>query len=228
MHIPVLDLLPHVHEEHLDLLGRPLERLGEQPRNHAAEPKQQVLHLKGADQLEPLVLGPGVARHLVDDLGHLLEAALLEPALPAQRVVDGRAEDLGALRQRVRELAHRAVRRQRVVVALQDARHAVELDPAAGLEMSARSLAGVVHTYKSTSYRYDWSISRGQSRTATMRSREKIRSNVFSFHAHSCSMSSSSKAQLGGTLRSSASEASAGTRTAHHSGCVGAMSTPRT
>ena len=148
MHIPVLDLLPHVHEEHLDLLGRPLECLGEQPRHHATQPKQQVLHLKGADQLEPLVLGPRVARHLVDDLGHLLEPALLEPALPAHRVVDGCAEDLGALRQRVRELAHRAVRRQRVVVALQDPRDAVELDPAAGFEMSARSSAGRCQTYR--------------------------------------------------------------------------------
>lgn len=132
MHRPVLQLLPHTDEKDFDLLGRPVQRLGKQPRYHPTQSIQQVLHFEGTDELEALVLRPGVHGQLVDDFGHFLKAALLEPTTPTGRVVDGRSEGRGTLVDGFAELTQHAVGRERGIVTLDYACHTLELNPAAG------------------------------------------------------------------------------------------------
>src|SRR6266566_5252622 len=116
----------------MDLGVRPAKRPLEGEHAQRGQVAEEVVHLKGADQLQALVLGPGVARHLEHLLRHGFEATLLKPMPPSQGVVYGRLERLARLSESVRKLAQEAVLSEGIVVTLDGGHDALELDPASG------------------------------------------------------------------------------------------------
>lgn len=88
------------------------------------------------NQLQPLILWPRPAWHFEDLLRDALEAALLEPLLPAHGVVDGGAELGGCGGEIVGHCLEIGGGGHGGVVTLEDAGYALEFEPAAWLEVA--------------------------------------------------------------------------------------------
>ncbi|KFZ04058.1 hypothetical protein V501_09254 [Pseudogymnoascus sp. VKM F-4519 (FW-2642)] len=133
---PILNLLPHIHQEHQHLLLRPPKRLHKNPHSHNLHPAQQILHLPRPEDLHPRILRPRINGQFKDLEVYIDETALFEPALPSDRVVDGGAEHAGGGYQVGGELFQSAAGGDGVVVAADEGGYALEFYPAAGFDVA--------------------------------------------------------------------------------------------
>lgn len=89
-----------------------------------------------ANKFQPFIPRPRIARQFEDALGNILETAVLEPSLPAHRVIDRSSEIIAGGHEIVGHCLEMGIGGDTVVVTLEDACYAVEFGPAAWFEMS--------------------------------------------------------------------------------------------
>lgn len=118
-----------------DLLRRPAQSLLKQPHTDNIQPIGQILPFKKPNGLEPLVLRPGIRRHLEYHILDILKPGSSKPLPKVLGIFERRAEGIRRFADQPIPFPEGAVGRQARVIAAQPAIEAFELHPPAGLDV---------------------------------------------------------------------------------------------
>jgi len=131
MHPSILNLLPRLCQQHLQLIGASIHDLRVSSQEYILYQIAEMHELKRADLFQPLVSRPRACRDLEDVFLDVGEAGILELGFPIQWCIRRGAKDIADLEVNIRDLRVGCTWRQGAVVTANKRDRAGELEVAA-------------------------------------------------------------------------------------------------